>query len=173
MSCYSWSQVGCCLSLDDVTVRRRHCLAASFPLSVWVNVSIFFLGTSFMPAPQVCQSCILHVDMDCFFASVGIRHRPELRGNSRTKSNKCSRACYTAHVITMWWNCWSGHFFLHLAHISHVLFSLQGNQWLWPVIVGGDLLLSALVPTPNWSSSTIRERGTSTEEVIFLCAILA
>ncbi|XP_017325602.1 DNA repair protein REV1 isoform X2 [Ictalurus punctatus] len=37
-------------------------------------------GTSFMPAPQVCQSCILHVDMDCFFASVGIRHRPELQG---------------------------------------------------------------------------------------------
>ncbi|MCI4378310.1 hypothetical protein PGIGA_G00214420 [Pangasianodon gigas] len=37
-------------------------------------------GTSFMPAPQVCQSCILHVDMDCFFASVGIIHRPELRG---------------------------------------------------------------------------------------------
>ncbi|KAI5621297.1 DNA repair protein REV1 isoform X2 [Silurus asotus] len=37
-------------------------------------------GTSFFPAPQVCQSCILHVDMDCFFASVGIRHRPEFRG---------------------------------------------------------------------------------------------
>ncbi|KAM9321622.1 DNA repair protein REV1 [Gastrophryne carolinensis] len=27
-----------------------------------------------------CQSCIFHVDMDCFFVSVGIRHRPDLQG---------------------------------------------------------------------------------------------
>ncbi|XP_058523504.1 DNA repair protein REV1 isoform X3 [Ochotona princeps] len=26
------------------------------------------------------QSCIMHVDMDCFFVSVGIRHRPDLKG---------------------------------------------------------------------------------------------
>ncbi|XP_073329778.1 DNA repair protein REV1 isoform X2 [Pagrus major] len=26
------------------------------------------------------KSCILHVDMDCFFVSVGIRHRPDLKG---------------------------------------------------------------------------------------------
>ncbi|CAG5865773.1 unnamed protein product [Menidia menidia] len=34
-------------------------------------------GTS---APVTVKSCILHVDMDCFFVSVGIRHRPELKG---------------------------------------------------------------------------------------------
>ncbi|XP_017265842.1 DNA repair protein REV1 [Kryptolebias marmoratus] len=34
-------------------------------------------GTS---APGSIKSCILHVDMDCFFVSVGIRHRPELKG---------------------------------------------------------------------------------------------
>ncbi|KAM4558025.1 DNA repair protein REV1 [Odontesthes bonariensis] len=34
-------------------------------------------GTS---APVSLKSCILHVDMDCFFVSVGIRHRPDLKG---------------------------------------------------------------------------------------------
>uniref|UniRef100_A0A8C4HFH3 DNA repair protein REV1 n=1 Tax=Dicentrarchus labrax TaxID=13489 RepID=A0A8C4HFH3_DICLA len=34
-------------------------------------------GTS---APASVKSCIFHVDMDCFFVSVGIRHRPELKG---------------------------------------------------------------------------------------------
>ncbi|KAM9038170.1 DNA repair protein REV1 isoform 8-T9 [Sarcophilus harrisii] len=30
--------------------------------------------------PSRHQSCIMHVDMDCFFVSVGIRNRPDLKG---------------------------------------------------------------------------------------------
>ncbi|XP_035248430.1 DNA repair protein REV1 [Anguilla anguilla] len=37
-------------------------------------------GLSGPAGPQNRQACILHVDMDCFFASVGIRHRPDLKG---------------------------------------------------------------------------------------------
>lgn len=43
-----------------------------------------------MAAPQVRQSCILHVDMDCFFVSVGIRHRPDLIGVFQLVRGKCS-----------------------------------------------------------------------------------
>uniref|UniRef100_A0AAY4DVR6 DNA repair protein REV1 n=1 Tax=Denticeps clupeoides TaxID=299321 RepID=A0AAY4DVR6_9TELE len=41
---------------------------------------ITFISVSSMPAPQVRQSCILHVDMDCFFVSVGIREKAHLKG---------------------------------------------------------------------------------------------
>lgn len=30
--------------------------------------------------PSGVKSCIFHVDMDCFFVSVAIRNRPDLKG---------------------------------------------------------------------------------------------
>ncbi|KAM5182008.1 DNA repair protein REV1 [Mantella aurantiaca] len=48
-------------------------------------------------SPPKCQKCIIHVDMDCFFVSVGIRHRPDLKGrpvavtSNRGSGKVCSR----------------------------------------------------------------------------------
>lgn len=52
------------------------CDLVNFPLTI----SLFaWPGTS---APASVKSCVLHVDMDCFFVSVGIRNRPELKGKA-------------------------------------------------------------------------------------------
>ncbi|GCC26915.1 DNA repair protein REV1 isoform X2 [Chiloscyllium punctatum] len=37
-------------------------------------------GTANIINPSRKQNCIMHVDMDCFFVSVGIRDRPDLKG---------------------------------------------------------------------------------------------
>ncbi|XP_041128157.1 DNA repair protein REV1-like isoform X2 [Polyodon spathula] len=46
------------------------------------RTSLLFTDTG-LPTPtgpQKRQTCIMHVDMDCFFVSVGIRDRPDLQG---------------------------------------------------------------------------------------------
>ncbi|XP_075056261.1 DNA repair protein REV1 isoform X2 [Mixophyes fleayi] len=43
-----------------------------------------------------CQNCIIHVDMDCFFVSVGLRNRPELKGRPvAVTSNRGSGKTYS------------------------------------------------------------------------------
>lgn len=62
-------------------------------------VSLFDPG-SLMAAPQVRQSCVLHVDMDCFFVSVGIRHRPDLLGKFSTGINCfCFRFSFLLFIL--------------------------------------------------------------------------
>ncbi|XP_071775816.1 DNA repair protein REV1 [Centroberyx gerrardi] len=68
--------------VNELHSRRRTVGGATFPgkdrlRKCVAQRSTDSQGTS---APVSVKSCILHVDMDCFFVSVGIRHRPELKG---------------------------------------------------------------------------------------------
>lgn len=45
-----------------------------------LNVLFFLLGNMSVLSSPRHQSCVMHVDMDCFFVSVGIRNRPDLKG---------------------------------------------------------------------------------------------
>ncbi|XP_053295980.1 DNA repair protein REV1 isoform X1 [Pleuronectes platessa] len=68
--------------VNDLHSKRKAAGGASFPGKERLRKCVALRssdsqGTS---AATNVKSCILHVDMDCFFVSVGIRHRPDLKG---------------------------------------------------------------------------------------------
>ncbi|XP_034550093.1 DNA repair protein REV1 isoform X2 [Notolabrus celidotus] len=68
--------------VNELHSKRKTAGGASFPGKERLRKSlgqrlVDSQGTS---ASTSVKSCIFHVDMDCFFVSVGIRHRPELKG---------------------------------------------------------------------------------------------
>ncbi|XP_056245777.1 DNA repair protein REV1 isoform X1 [Seriola aureovittata] len=68
--------------VNELHSKRKAAGGASFPGKDRLRKSVVprpsdSQGTS---ASAAVKSCILHVDMDCFFVSVGIRHRPDLKG---------------------------------------------------------------------------------------------
>ncbi|KAA8587973.1 hypothetical protein FQN60_001167 [Etheostoma spectabile] len=68
--------------VNELHGKRKAVGGASFPGKDRLRKSVAQRSTDSRgtSVPTSVKSCILHVDMDCFFVSVGIRHRPELRG---------------------------------------------------------------------------------------------
>lgn len=65
--------------VNELHCKRRTLGSPSFPGKERLRKLKAQSGTS-QGSSVTVKSCIFHVDMDCFFVSVGIRHHPELRG---------------------------------------------------------------------------------------------
>ncbi|XP_067371782.1 DNA repair protein REV1 isoform X2 [Channa argus] len=68
--------------VNELHSKRKTAGSVSFPGKDRLRKSIAQCSTGFegTSALNSVKSCVLHVDMDCFFVSVGIRHRPDLKG---------------------------------------------------------------------------------------------
>nr|XP_033470509.1 DNA repair protein REV1 isoform X1 [Epinephelus lanceolatus] len=67
--------------VNELHSKRKAAGGTSFPGKDRLRKSVAQRSTDQgTSAPSSVKSCILHVDMDCFFVSVGIRHRPDLKG---------------------------------------------------------------------------------------------
>lgn len=112
------------------------------------NFSLFVPGTS---SAGSMKTCIFHVDMDCFFVSVGIRHRTELKGKSSLPFG-CTR-----------WTLWTQkntsikrRLTFCLCSWLNLCYSMQGSLWQLPVTVDWAKSPSDPAPTIRWSCSTTR-----------------
>ncbi|XP_028991489.1 DNA repair protein REV1 isoform X2 [Betta splendens] len=66
--------------VNELHIKRQAAGDAYFPGKDRLRKYAAVCATDSQGTSSSVKSCILHVDMDCFFVSVGIRHRPDLKG---------------------------------------------------------------------------------------------